>query len=358
MIKIIFASVSIALLVGAVLYINPFNKSSEFEKEIFTEIENEHISTASTSESTPSLSVQNQKPLADSDTSISTSASPVEVPVAKEVSTTPPEPPVTQLQELPSAEAATPEIKQSKTKGTCVYNHAYQENYQNDSISKILKEAEGCYVLIDPFEDNAHKNISAIKMQDNIVGCYISVGTGEDWRDDFKTLKPFLAKKAWEQWEGEYFISKISPELIDIMQARIATLSAWGCDYVEFDNMDWAFDDDNRDEYNLEVTALEAQTYNQTLCSYVHEKGMKCMAKNTRKGATMFDGGTYESYPNEKDWWDTIGLQSFLQEGKLGIIVHYNEKNCDNIYKQYQNTYGKTLSFICEDKKLKKYTHY
>jgi len=72
----------------------------------------------------------------------------------------------------------------------------------------------------------------------------------------------------------------------------------------------------------------------------------------------MFDGATYESYPHEKNWWDVSGLKTFLSESKLGIIVHYNEQNCDKVRSEYQIQYGKNLSFICEDKNLKGYTHY
>lgn len=103
---------------------------------------------------------------------------------------------------------------------------------------------------------------------------------------------------------------------------QIDSMATWGCDWVEFDNMDWADDDDLRVQYGFQTTRTEGITYFQTLCDYVHEKGMKCMAKNTVNGATHFDGVLYESCDDKKNWWDVAGAQSFLDAGKLVIIYH------------------------------------
>jgi cysteinyl-tRNA synthetase len=55
-------------------------------------------------------------------------------------------------------------------------------------------------------------------------------------------------------------------------------------------------------KYKFSVTENEAILYYQTLCDYVHLKGMKCMAKNSVKGCDNFDGVLCESFNNEKDW--------------------------------------------------------
>ena len=254
---------------------------------------------------------------------------------------------------------AYPIIAEDNIKPTSAWNQAYQENYAEDSISDILKYAKNSYVLIDPFESEEARNaISKIKKNGNIVSAYMSVGTGEKWRDDFKELKPFLITKEWDQWEGEFFINKISKELINIMKKRIDLAAKWGADMVEFDNMDWAFDDQYRKKFGFKVTAKEAIKYNQTLCAYVHSKGMKCMAKSTTRGASGFDGVTYESYNNEKNWWDTKELKDFLKEGKIGLIVHYNEKKPDKVYEAYRKKYGNSLLYMAESKTKKRYIHY
>ena len=244
------------------------------------------------------------------------------------------------------------------SKAIPVYNHAYQENFAADKITDIIANAKNAYVLIDPFQDGASASISEIKANGNEVGGYISIGTGEDWRDDFSELQPFLVSQQWGEWAGEYFVNETTTGIVPIMKARIDKMAAWGCDWVEFDNMDWAFDDDHRAEYGFQTSAEEGIAYFQELCDYVHEKGMKCMAKNITEGAADFDGALYESYDDEKNWWDTDGAQSFLDAGKPVIVVHYNETDCDAVYEQYKGWYNVDISYICEDRNLKKYVHY
>ena len=241
-----------------------------------------------------------------------------------------------------------------------VYNQAYQENYDADSIDTILQSARNAYVLIDPFQltGNVSSRIAAIKAQSNQIGCYISVGTGENWRSDFKKMQPYLVKKQWGEWEGEYFVADTSTGILALMKSRVDKMAAWGCDWVEFDNMDWTADDDYREEYQFTATLQDSVDYMHRLCGYVKSKQMKCMAKNTVDHYENFDGVLYESYHDEKNWWSQAGAQQFLAAGKLVIINHYNEAHCDQVYAEYTTLYNPNISFICEDVQQKKYRHY
>lgn len=246
----------------------------------------------------------------------------------------------------------------TQSKAIAIYNQAYQENYESDAIADILATAKNGYVLVDPFQVGVPESIAAIKANGNEVGAYISIGTGETYRDDYGQIKPFLVSTAWGEWPDEFFVDKTTTGILDVMKARIDKIAAWGCDWVEFDNMDWAYDDDNRSTYGFQVTQAEGITYFQALCDYVHEKDMKCMAKNMTEDASNFDGVLYESYNNEKNCWDQSGAQSFLDAGKLVIINHYNEANCGQVYSEYKGIYTTDLSFICEDANLQKYVHF
>ena len=82
---------------------------------------------------------------------------------------------------------------------------------------------------------------------------------------------------------------------------------------------------------------------------YTHSKFRKLSA---------FGGGTFESYSDEKDWWDHEHLQSFLDEGRPGIVVHYDETDCDGVYNEYKAAYGPRVSFICEDRGARAYRHF
>ena len=78
-----------------------------------------------------------------------------------------------------------PEVIPTTNKAVAVYNQAYQENFEEDKIVDILVNAHYAYVLIDPFVDSNFTSIPAIKANGNEVGAYISIGTGETYRDDF-----------------------------------------------------------------------------------------------------------------------------------------------------------------------------
>lgn len=248
----------------------------------------------------------------------------------------------------------------SNVSSVSVYNQAYQENYATDTISEILNYANNAYVLIDPFNQGISSHVSAIKNNNNQVSGYISVGTLEKWRSDYDpSLADDLSSKEWAEWPGEYYVSKTTSRILNLMKSRIDAMAQWGMDWVEFDNMDWLEDEATQSKYGLEATIQESKAYVNELCAYTHQKGMKCMAKNIVEGFNSFDGVTYESYNDDKNWWDNQNTRNFLAAGKPVIIVHYNENQCDTIYAEYKNTYGSnSISFICEDKNLKKYKHY
>ena len=239
-----------------------------------------------------------------------------------------------------------------------VYNQAYQENYKSDTIAGILLKARHAYVLIDPFEENAREHITSIHSNGNEIGGYISAGTGEKWRDDFDQLKPYLTDKSWPEWPGEFFVSEVKTGILPVMKKRIDKMAAWGLDWVEFDNMDW-LDTESKKEYGLSASVSAAKSYINTLCDYTHSKDMKCMAKNTVEGFENFDGVLYESYNDDKNWWNHAGMQSFLKTGKPVIINHYHESDCDAVYAEYKALYhSDAISFICEDTAQHKYRHY
>ncbi|MCF6245297.1 MAG: endo alpha-1,4 polygalactosaminidase [Sulfurovum sp.] len=239
-----------------------------------------------------------------------------------------------------------------------IYNQAYQESFAADTINEIFSTARNAYVLVDPFGDNVTQHINTMKSHNNEVGGYISAGTGENYRDDFAAMQPYLTPTAWPEWPDEFFVSETTTGILPIMKARIDKMASWGLDWVEFDNMDW-LDDETRVTYNLTATVTQAQNYINALCDYTHSKGMKCMAKNTVENFTQFDGVLYESYDDDKNWWNHAGLQSFLAAGKPVIINHYNESDCDGVYAWYKSVYhSDKISFICEDVGTQKYKHY
>lgn len=244
------------------------------------------------------------------------------------------------------------------SQGVPVYNQAYAENYEADDIDEIIQTARNAYVLLDPFMAGIVDKIPAIKANNNEVGCYISIGTGENWREDFDDLKPYLVNKQWGEWAGEYFVKKTNTGILSVMKKRIAKLKTFQCDWVEFDNMDWFTDTDYVRDYGIDVSESEGIAYYKRLCTYARKKGIMCMAKNTVVGADKFKGVLYESYSNDKDWWDHDGAQAFLDAGKLVIINHYKATQPNAVYAEYVNLYNDKISFISESTTERKYIHY
>lgn len=244
-----------------------------------------------------------------------------------------------------------------------VYNQAYQENYEPDSLALIQASAEDAYVLMDPFDEDflSLEELDAVKSKGNELSAYISIGTGEDWRSDFEEMKPYLTDKQWGEWEGEYYVSRIEAGLTDIMKDRIDRAAELGFDWLEFDNMDWMFNEETRDEYNLVSGEAEALAYIEELREYAVSKGIKCMSKNWRRGAESYDGVTFESGSDNLNWWHSEDMQAFLDEEKPVIIVHYDEKDragAYQAYNNYMNIYGKGISFISETRSEKGYIHF
>lgn len=254
-------------------------------------------------------------------------------------STSPPPPPPP-----PGADSGPPPGTAAIPQPVCAWNEAYEEYGNADSVSNILANAKNCYVLIDPFDSTAARNgIGQMKANGNIVGCYISSGSCEDWRDDYAVTKPFCGP-AYPGWSGEYFVTD-TQGILPLMKARIDKMAGWGCNFVEFDNMDWALSSGNI----AGVSPSDAIAYNQALCAYTRSKGMKCMAKSTTEGAADFDGLTVESYTDDKNWWSTSEMKDMLAKGGIGLVVHYADSNCNGVYSSYKSTYGAKLSFICSN---------
>ena len=56
------------------------------------------------------------------------------------------------------------------------------------------------------------------------------------------------------------------------------------------------------------------------LKGYASSLGLSWMVKNMTEGVESFAGVTYESSHNEKDWWESADLKSFLADGKLCVV--------------------------------------
>ena len=77
---------------------------------------------------------------------------------------------------------------------------------------------------------------------------------------------------------------------------------------------------ETRRKYGFHVTEKESLVYVNNLRDYASSIGLSCMAKNMTEGVESFTGITYESWHNEKDWWESAYLKSFLADERLCVV--------------------------------------
>lgn len=254
---------------------------------------------------------------------------------------------------------------------SCFYNIAYEENNFIDRKDYTLKTSQNCYILID--KDDFDNNTAVIdftntlRFKNNTIGCYMSVGTIEKWRSDFKDFKKGIdyQSKAWFEWPNEYKIKggkngNPTNNTISLMKKRIDIFAKLGCEFIEMDNMDI---DENDKMTNINGEAMRA--YNMDLCNYIHSNNMKCMAKNTGPSDVddnIFDGLSVESYPKEQNWWGTQHALHFINGDKPFMISHYKENTVDDclgVWTKYKNIYNNSIfGFICSQYETNHYIHF
>ena len=158
------------------------------------------------------------------------------------------------------------------------------------------------------------------------VICYTSSGY-EDWRDDAGSY-PEDAKggaicrdeACRSTWPGEAWGDIRRPSLLAFLGARADRAAAAGCDGIEFDNMDQAYNDTG-----LDMSADENREAALRLAALAHERGLAALAKNTGELACdlapAFDGVFIEEC-QENDECDAY----LPYRGKAVAMVEYGAR--------------------------------
>lgn len=258
----------------------------------------------------------------------------------------------------------------TKSPMTCFYNTAYEDKNKYDKVPDLIKsKVSNCYVLVDP-DNTSASEIAQLKSAGNKVGCYMSVGSIENYRKDFKSFKKDQDYKSQlPGWEEEYMLlgdasGKPTANTINLMKKRISDMAALKCDYIEFDNMDFTGDDNIMKKQKLTRDGIRA--YNKELCNFIKSNNMKCMYKNmgpSDPDAALWDGITLESDKDSVVQWEPSFVKKFIDRKAPVYISHYGQPNkagCDNIYKKFKSDYKDTFGLVCSvyDNKQNTYLHY
>lgn len=85
--------------------------------------------------------------------------------------------------------------------------------------------------------DNSAETVEKLHASGKKVICYFSAGTSEDWRVDFKNIRPQDMGASLPLWKGERWLDIRKRSVWTVMQKRIELASKRGCDAIDPDNI-------------------------------------------------------------------------------------------------------------------------
>jgi len=168
-------------------------------------------------------------------------------------------------------------VKHTESNLDSVINLTWFYQLQGEfDLKKHIHNNKASYDLyiLDLFDTNA-RVISKLKEAGAQVFCYMSVGTAEDWREDFELFPKDALGNEYKGWSGEYWLDINNPKVLKIMFNRINLAKSKGCDGLELDNID-EFSNDN----GLGITKDQEVIYILRLIDFAKEQGLKVSQKN------------------------------------------------------------------------------
>lgn len=131
-------------------------------------------------------------------------------------------------------------------------------------------------VLVLELSEVSPADIAALKARGVKTVCYISVGTAENYRDDYAAFPAAVLGDTYGDWPDERFLDiRATDVLLPIMQDRIDRCAAHGFDAIEPDNMD-GFEN----ETGFDLTEADTVRYITDIAGYARSKGLEIAQKN------------------------------------------------------------------------------
>jgi hypothetical protein len=160
--------------------------------------------------------------------------------------------------------------------------------------------------------------------------CYLSIGSAEDWRDDFDDFvaldaaerdagRDGILGRDYDGWEGEIWLNLGAYEaFMPLMEARLDTCAARGFAWVEYDNMDI-----RGTNTGFDTSAAEVREYMHALLDATEDRGMGAIHKNATHLSDLeprFEAMLLEDCV----LWDFCEeAQPYLDAGKLVFNAEY-----------------------------------
>ncbi|CAN0235229.1 unnamed protein product, partial [Scytosiphon promiscuus] len=154
------------------------------------------------------------------------------------------------------------------------------------------------------------------------VGCYISIGTVENWREDEDEFPTSAIGRVTSGLANERWIDIGNLEIRDIMTGRVEKAANMSCDAVEPGNMmNYAVEGTG-----VSVSEVEQIEYNAWFAEEVHAHGMSVGLKNAVGLVSILVDAFDFALNEECHEWNECGVyeDTFLAEGKPVFNVEYN----------------------------------
>jgi len=173
---------------------------------------------------------------------------------------------------------------------------------------------------IDLFENTAAVVAKAHANNKKVV-CYMSAGSSENWRPDFKNFPKALLGKNMDGWAGEKWLDvRNITALAPIMTARLDQCKAKGFDAVEFDNVDGY-----SNASGFPLTENDQLKYNIFLANEAHRRGLAVGLKNDLDQVSILSQ-YFDFAMNEQcfQYGECSALTAFTSKGKPVFNVEYS----------------------------------
>ncbi|MBL4686229.1 MAG: endo alpha-1,4 polygalactosaminidase [Nannocystaceae bacterium] len=166
--------------------------------------------------------------------------------------------------------------------------------------------------------------IQQLHTDGRIVICYFSAGSYEEWRTDADQFPDTALGDPLDNWPGERWPDHRSPEVREIMAARLDLAVEKGCDAVEPDNVD-GYANPN----GVGLTGEDQLDYNRWLAQEAHSRGLSVGLKNDLDQLEAL-AGDFDWALNEEcmQFEECALLQApFIAAGKAVFHVEYVDEN-------------------------------
>jgi len=197
-------------------------------------------------------------------------------------------------------------------------------NRQGLRRAKALLPEDADIFDLDLFDTTAD-TIRSLQAKGKKVICYFSAGSSESWRTDFRLLRDQDKGAELTGWANERWLDIRSPEVFDIMKARLRLAADKKCNAVDPDNLDGFLHQSSRGGgFQTPLTKQDAIQYLKKLAAEAHQYGLAIGLKNAEALLPSVQNDI-EFAVNEEcaTYGGCRTYESFINKGKAVFHIEY-----------------------------------